>query len=206
MEGANISINRFGNVSKTEDAPTNPFDIFSVSELLEQFAYHSRVKRERRSGKKLVPRIQKAAKVGTNGNKDEQVRWTSYGGFLWVLAFLRNSCLVPDSTLRTRKLPQWILKPSWSARMCSHTKGNVLISSKVMTGRYSTCNILAGMHSFDMLWLWICSDCSRFFKSYFTDPTIAKEQERKRKATKKNLEDVGEEQVQRATRTANWKN
>eukprot|EP00438_Fugacium_kawagutii_P013839 Skav219980 [mRNA] locus=scaffold137:52766:68938:- [translate_table: standard] len=36
-----------------QDGPTNPFDVFSVSELLEQFAYHSRVKRERKTGKKL---------------------------------------------------------------------------------------------------------------------------------------------------------
>lgn len=112
LEGANSSI-RFGNVSKTEDAPTNPFDIFSVSELLEQFAYHSRVKRERRSGKKLVPRIQKAQRqpkweqMGTRMNKlGEQVMGLLWRGFSWVLGFLRNSCLVPDSTLRTRKLPQ----------------------------------------------------------------------------------------------------
>ena len=38
-----------------QDAPANPFDVFSVSELLDQFAYHSRVKRERRTGKKIVP-------------------------------------------------------------------------------------------------------------------------------------------------------
>ncbi|CAL1136105.1 unnamed protein product, partial [Cladocopium goreaui] len=36
-----------------QDAPANPFDVFSVSELLDQFAYHSRVKRERRTGKKI---------------------------------------------------------------------------------------------------------------------------------------------------------
>ena len=61
----------------TEDAPTNPFDTFSVSELLEQFAYHSRVKRERSTGKKLVPRIKrrsraKAHQSGNTWNKDEQ--------------------------------------------------------------------------------------------------------------------------------------
>jgi len=92
-----------------QDAPANPFDIFSVSELLEQFAYHSRVKRERRSGKKLD---EKAATMNSQ-------------------TFLKRKNVQPHE---------------------------------------------------------------RFFKSYFTDPTIAKEQERKRKATKKNLEDVDEEQ------------
>ena len=38
----------------------------------------------------------------------------------------------------------------------------------------------------------------RFFKSYFTDPKVRKEQERKRKARKKDVDDVDEEEVRSA--------
>ena len=34
-----------------QDMPANPFDVFSIPELLEQFAYHAKARRER-AGKK----------------------------------------------------------------------------------------------------------------------------------------------------------
>ena len=40
----------------------------------------------------------------------------------------------------------------------------------------------------------------RFFKSYFTDPKVRKEQERKRKARKKEVDDVDEEEMRSAAR------
>ena len=39
----------------------------------------------------------------------------------------------------------------------------------------------------------------RFFKSYFTDPKVRKEQERKRKALKKDVDDVDEEEAHSGT-------
>ena len=40
-------------VDCAEDMPANPFDVFSIAELLEQFAYHSKVRRER-AGRKVA--------------------------------------------------------------------------------------------------------------------------------------------------------
>lgn len=42
----------------------------------------------------------------------------------------------------------------------------------------------------------------RFFKTYFTDPKVRKEQERKRKASKKDVDDVDEEEVLENVRTS----
>ncbi|CAK9042641.1 unnamed protein product [Durusdinium trenchii] len=94
-----------------QDLPSKPFDTFSISELLEQFAYHSRAKRDRMTGKKET-----AKPVTMNSD-----------------TFLKRKSVQPHQ---------------------------------------------------------------RFFKSYFSDPTVRKATEQKKKARTKDLDDVDEEDVQ----------